>query len=390
MRRLAIAAGILAVTLLPAVSSTAAETSAAETPALTIHAQFVAAESATHYTAIVTGAPLGEVPVVVFWKLTPMQIDPNGQVDATCTKTAQGPVSSEFIWHHGDHEGCDHKKEGTRGHQGRISIKVELRDWDCETTYDGSTGVPPDGPTELCTPLVAATTDPCDEERAHLAQVEAELAAAQESLELLGADYWKAYRKTNKAMNAYYQAQAKHKAGQEVWIDLWNAWDAWGKSSADEDRIWKAYDAVQARIRMLKRERIRARAALDACEKTPKRVAAHVPAARCSAALLTAAKARGAAAGFVHAARRFRGAKFAEVAASLRQAARGLRAAAPRLGSKDRNRVLADARRAATSASGFGRGAPGLVALQRRSAAAAKVSVGAAAALARCRSGGGG
>lgn len=140
---------------------------------------------------------------------------------------------------------------------------------------------------------------------------------------------------------------------------------------------------------MLTLERIRARAALSACEGKPKWVVGHEPAATCSAALITAAKARGAAAGYAEVARWFRGAKFAEVAASLRRLATALRAAAPKL-PEERSRLLADARRVDASAKGLTRAASGLPAVRRKAAAAAKASVSANAALARCRSGGAG
>ena len=52
MRRLASVAGVLAAMLVAVFNA-----HAAETPAITIHAQFFSAERATHYTAILTNEP---------------------------------------------------------------------------------------------------------------------------------------------------------------------------------------------------------------------------------------------------------------------------------------------------------------------------------------------
>ena len=377
MRRLACAAGVLAA-MLAAVFNV----HAAGTPAITIHAQFFSAERATHYTAILTNEPGDELPTFT-WTLELVKIDDNGTVDPTCNKTAPGADQREFIWHHADDEGCDHSKEGARGHQGRITVSVHMFNWSCKTTYDGSTGIPPDGPTALCTPLgtTEAAKGPCDDERAKLAQIEAEVAATKESLDKLRADSWKAYYTTDAAEWKYWLADDDTEAKA--------ASDEWHDSYADEQRISKAYSDARKRYADLLKARRKARAALAACEKSSKRVAAGAgPTARCTSALVTAATARGRAAGYAAVARRFQASSFVHAAGSLRRTAEHLRAAASNL-PKARTRLLRDAKRADAAAASLLRSAAGLAAVNTKRAAAAKVSTTAQAGLAKCLSGGG-
>ena len=377
MRRLAIVAGVLAATLVTAFTAPAAGT-----PAITIHAQFFSAERATHYTAILTNEPGDELPTYT-WTLELVKIDDNGTVDPTCNKTAPGADQREFIWHHADNEGCDHSKEGAHGHQGRITVFVHMKNWSCKTTYDGSTGFPPDGPTALCEALgtTEAAKGPCDDARAKVAQIEAELAATKESLDKLNRDAWKAYYAQNSAELKYWVAAGEEEANAAA--------DAWNASYADELRFTKAYDEALSRYLKLRRALRVARDELAACEKAPKRLAAGTtPTARCTTTVVTAATARGRAAGYAEVARRFQASRFVHAAGNLRSTATHLRAAAKNL-PKARSRLLRDAKNADAAAAALIRGARGLAVVNTKRIAAAKASTTAQTALAKCLAGGG-
>jgi hypothetical protein len=375
MRRLVCVAGVLAAMLVAVFN-----VHAAETPAVTIHAQFFSAERATHYTAILTNEPGDELPTFL-WKLDHVQIDANGKVDPTCNKTEE-KSQRDFIWHHADDQGCDHAKEGTHGHQGRITLLVHMKNWDCKTTYDGSTGNPPDGPTALCEALgpIDAAKGPCDDARAKVAQIEAELAAMKESLDKLYSDAWKAYYARDAAEWEYWLAADDEEAKA--------ASDAWHASYADEKRISKAYNEALSRYLKLRTARRQARDALAACEKSSKRLTAgRTPAARCTTAVMTAAKARGRVAGYAEVARRFQASRFVHAAGNLRSTATHLRAAAKKL-PKARSRLLRDAKKADAAAAALLRGAKGLAVVNTKRAVAAKGSTTAQAALAKCLAGG--
>jgi hypothetical protein len=308
MRRLAIVVAVLLASL-----AATAGSPAADTPAVTIHAQFISAESATHYTAIVTNVPLGDVPVVVFWKLTLMQIDSNGKVDPPCNKTENGSVSTEFIWHHGNTDGCNHDLEGLHGHQGRITVKIHLKDWDCLATYDGSTGVPPDGPTRLCTPLVEAAKGPCDDEQAAVAQIEAELAALDESHRLLQITITTAYGQVVKADAKYLKSTSDPEYAKAA--------NEWKQATQDWERATKADRKLAIRRLILRAKLKRANAALAACQGSNKRlIAGSAPDERCTAALLAAATAKGRLAGYTEVVGWFRGTKLSTDATLLRTA----------------------------------------------------------------------
>jgi hypothetical protein len=47
-------------------------------------------------------------------------------------------VPDEFVWAHGDNDGCDHRKMGTKGHQGVISVVVSDGHWACTAKYEGT------------------------------------------------------------------------------------------------------------------------------------------------------------------------------------------------------------------------------------------------------------
>ena len=353
---------------------------AAETPAITIHAQFFSTERATHYTAILGNEPGDELPTFV-WTLELVKIDDNGTVDPTCNKTEQR-AQKELVWHHADDESCDHSKEGTHGHQGRITVSVHMRNWGCKTTYDGSTGNPTDGPTMLCERLGDTVAKaPCDDARAKVAQIEAELAAARESLEKLNNAAWKSYFDNWKAKDAYWSALKGSPEREKARKD-------WNDAYADKTRISKAYSDLLDRIEQLRKALDEAKAALATCEGSSKRLAGRSPTARCTDVLITASRARGRLAGYTDVTRRFQRQQLIRAAGTFHAMAAHLRAAAAEL-PKVRGRLLGDARRAEAAANALTRSAAALAVVNTQRTAAAKASAAAQAALAKCLSGGG-
>jgi hypothetical protein len=127
-----------------------------------ITATFVQAEFATHYTVRLrssAGNPTDRIEVR--WTLAIACIDPgcpnkNGTLDhplpdrdAGCNNHGVGTKRAydqalfpgrraEFVWHHGDFDGCNHAKEGPRGHQGIITVAATDGRVQCTATYKGT------------------------------------------------------------------------------------------------------------------------------------------------------------------------------------------------------------------------------------------------------------
>lgn len=116
-----------------------------------ITAAFVPAEFATHYT--VTAVDREKRKLTYKWGLTLELVDAAGAtppgvppgagvgaaVDQGCDN--HGVLSSntpEFVWHHGDQDGCNHDKQGPSGHQGLITVTVSDGVWSCTATYKGT------------------------------------------------------------------------------------------------------------------------------------------------------------------------------------------------------------------------------------------------------------
>lgn len=94
---------------------------------------FVQSEFATHY--IVNATDSAGLPITYQWILEPPANDPGcnnlGNVRGT---------TSEFVWHHGDQDGCDHTKQGPLGHEGTVAVTVSDGQWACRTEYQGTEG----------------------------------------------------------------------------------------------------------------------------------------------------------------------------------------------------------------------------------------------------------
>ena len=96
-----------------------------------ITANFVSEQSETVYT-ITASDPDGDR-LLRDWKLTPPAADP------TCNDfTFDSSTPNEAIWHHGNDNGCDHSKEGPRGHLGTVTVAVSDEHWTCTASYFGT------------------------------------------------------------------------------------------------------------------------------------------------------------------------------------------------------------------------------------------------------------
>lgn len=95
-----------------------------------IAANFVQAEFATHYDVLVANAAK---PVTYAWKLTPPTVDPGCDNRGRPTSSAD-----EFVWVHGDQHGCDHTKQGPKGHLGTVTVTVSDGVWACTLSYFGT------------------------------------------------------------------------------------------------------------------------------------------------------------------------------------------------------------------------------------------------------------
>jgi hypothetical protein len=123
---LVVLAGLLSVAL---PGSLAADTQPVLSP---IHAVFVEAEKATHYTVTITPA---SSPVYV-WTFKAPPDDPN------CRNVVKGATPNELIWKHSAADGCMHNSPS---HDGTIGVVVTQGDWVCQATIVGT--LDHDGPT---------------------------------------------------------------------------------------------------------------------------------------------------------------------------------------------------------------------------------------------------
>lgn len=126
-----------------------------------IEAEFYAPDSKTSYSLVAKSGYAARANQK--WNLALQCIDagcpdpsgtlqkPKPAIDAGCAKTKLIPYPGMvygfvFVWHHGDLDGCDHKKEGPSGHQGLITLTLDNEQWVCTAKYYGThsgTGPPP-------------------------------------------------------------------------------------------------------------------------------------------------------------------------------------------------------------------------------------------------------
>ena len=99
----------------------------------TMDIRFVQSEFATHYT--VNATDTAGLPLRYQWVLEPPANDPNcnnhGNVHST---------NSEFVWAHGDQDGCDHTKQGPLGHDGTVDLIVTDGKFACQAEFKGTQG----------------------------------------------------------------------------------------------------------------------------------------------------------------------------------------------------------------------------------------------------------
>jgi hypothetical protein len=114
-----------------------AAVSAEAPPTARIHAHFVDAEKATHYTVEFTGTIANPT---YSWSLQPPTDDP------TCNKFEVTSAGNEAIWHHADSDGCHHF--GVQ-HNGTVTVVVLATGWKCVATYFGT--LDGDGTAAACT-----------------------------------------------------------------------------------------------------------------------------------------------------------------------------------------------------------------------------------------------
>jgi hypothetical protein len=120
-----------------------------------IIAKFVESEFATHYTVDVEGLTLVAMPAKVrySWNLFIVCVDPGCQakpasgyigpaLDNACNNSRNvSSTASEFVWHHGDRNGCNHNWQGHSGHQASISVEATTPGgigWKCIAHFYGS------------------------------------------------------------------------------------------------------------------------------------------------------------------------------------------------------------------------------------------------------------
>lgn len=135
--------------LLPALGP--ASVSADTPPVLSkMHAHFVDAEKATHYTVKVEGTTAKST---YSWALQPPTDD------LTCNKFEVTPAGNEAIWHHADTDGCHHN---SIQHNGTIVVVVLVGGWKCTAMYTGT--LDGDGPApEPCTTTVIPRDCKCND-----------------------------------------------------------------------------------------------------------------------------------------------------------------------------------------------------------------------------------
>ena len=268
----------VAVAMLLAFAVAAQAGSAADPPTATIHANFVSAERATHYTLEVVGATAKPS---IRWDLEIRLIPGDGgEIDDDCTITntnvkdaGTSKETLEFIWHHGEDDRCEDAKESTHGHQGRIHARATFPGWICDAFYEGSDpgNSFPNGPTLPCvsdgTPP-PPPVDPCGKERIAVAEAKANVEAATAREQALAKDLVESRKEANAA--ADYLETAKLAAALFPVVALVGALN----EASEADANWSLHksavernhaDAVRE-LKSAKEELTKAEAALRACE----------------------------------------------------------------------------------------------------------------------------
>jgi len=108
-----------------------------------IHALSVASEFATHY-SVTAEDPNGKA-LTYQWRLIPPTADPACNHFSSSGNTA--------VWHHGDHDGCDHNVQVAQGYPGTVVLVVTDGDFSCTATYFGT--ITGNGPAVACAPLAS-------------------------------------------------------------------------------------------------------------------------------------------------------------------------------------------------------------------------------------------
>ena len=105
-----------------------------------IVATFKQADFATYYRLDVTPAP-GAPDVRIRWDLVP----PENHYG--CQNFLQSETSPDAaVWNHGDGDGCDHTKDGPRGHAGDVTVFISDGPFRCTARYSGTVSGTGDAP----------------------------------------------------------------------------------------------------------------------------------------------------------------------------------------------------------------------------------------------------
>lgn len=222
-----------------------------------MHAEFVEAERATHYTVVVT-TPAG-TPTAT-WTLKPPEDNP------TCTAFAAVPgakavangVQFEAVWKHADADGCSH---ASTQHLGTVTATVKEGPWICKSAYLGT--LTNDGPA----PGPCARPS-CEKEKEAVAAAKGKIAGLEQAIDALRkSQIDPAIEKLDKAIEQAKKAAAredsfvqKHFNFGSVLRDEWDAEAALEKAGAE---LQKARDLQRQLADQLRA----ARAELDAAEK---------------------------------------------------------------------------------------------------------------------------
>ena len=99
----------------------------------TLDIRYVPSEFATHYA--VNAIDTAGLPLRYQWVFQPPANDPN------CNNHGNvHPTTAEFVWVHGDQDGCDHTKQGPLGHDGTVDVIVTDGKFTCGAEYKGTQG----------------------------------------------------------------------------------------------------------------------------------------------------------------------------------------------------------------------------------------------------------
>jgi hypothetical protein len=94
---------------------------------------FVQSEFATHYKVQATDTA-GRA-LAWSWVLEPPSDDPGCNNHGVLSG-----ADAQFVWHHGDNDGCNHAKEGPTGHLGTVEVTVSDGLWSCVASFFGTQG----------------------------------------------------------------------------------------------------------------------------------------------------------------------------------------------------------------------------------------------------------